>query len=438
MEGRALMLSKFGRKIINQNQDNLLNSFFIGLEVERQRTDTQGQISSYPYPQNIGNQQDNPWITNDFMETMTEVVTPVATTIDDALSYLEKLSNVLRSGLHSHEYLWPLSMPPELPQDRRQVEIAHANAEKRHYFFTWLKLHELQEATPCGMHINLGLTPQLTNGLTIAEKNQLYIMLAQGFLRYRFMLTYFFGASPLAERNYFLNNQGPQRLVRSIRQSAYGFGTKFTGNFSDIEHYQERILAGIRDGKLLAEHDFHSPVRLRKQGSIKDIAVKGTSYLELRMLDLNPWASVGINSDELKLICLMAAYFLVEKTAPYNLQQFTDMNEQVALESPYEHCQYQTEILTFLTELRKFAGTIQANQSIYDLLDRLAIMVCHPSLTINGQLARHVNNGSLISFAVWQAKKFQSRAALATNIYDGFASGYVPAADELAQYLSAK
>ena len=129
MEGRALMLSKFGRKIINQNQDNLLNSFFIGLEVERQRTDTQGQISSYPYPQNIGNQQDNPWITNDFMETMTEVVTPVATTIDDALSYLEKLSNVLRSGLHSHEYLWPLSMPPELPQDRRQVEIAHANAE---------------------------------------------------------------------------------------------------------------------------------------------------------------------------------------------------------------------------------------------------------------------------------------------------------------------
>ena len=70
------MLSKFGRKIINQNQDSLLNSFFIGLEVERQRTDAQGQISSYPYPQNIGNQQDNPWITNDFMETMTEVVTP--------------------------------------------------------------------------------------------------------------------------------------------------------------------------------------------------------------------------------------------------------------------------------------------------------------------------------------------------------------------------
>ena len=39
------MLSKFGRKIINQNQDSLLNSFFIGLEVERQRTDAQGQIS---------------------------------------------------------------------------------------------------------------------------------------------------------------------------------------------------------------------------------------------------------------------------------------------------------------------------------------------------------------------------------------------------------
>lgn len=436
MEGQALMLNELGKKILNQHQDKLLNHFLIGLEVERQRIDVHGQISSYPYPQNIGNQQDNQWITNDFMETMTEVVTPAATTIDAALSYLEKLSNVLRRGLHSHEYLWPLSMPPELPQDRRQVEIAHANDKKRQYFFTWLKSHELQEATPCGMHINLGLSPQLTNGLTIAEKNQLYIILAQGFLRYRFMLTYFFGASPLAERNYFLNNQGPQNLVRSIRQSTYGFGTKFTGDFSDIEHYQEHILVGIREGKLLAEHDFHSPVRLRKQGSIKDIATKGTAYLELRMLDLNPWASIGINSDEVKLVYLMAAYFLIEVPAPYNLQQFDEMNEQVALESPYEHCRYQAEILTFLTELRKFAASIQADQSIYDLLDRLSTMARHPSLTINGQLAQHVNNSSLIPFAVKQAQKFQDRATLATNVYDGFARGDVPSAEELARALT--
>ncbi|MBC8743443.1 hypothetical protein H5W18_02085 [Lactobacillus sp. Marseille-P7033] len=250
------MLSEFGQKIINQNRAHLLVNFLIGLEVERQRIDSHGHISSFPYPQNIGDQQTNPWITNDFMETMTEVVTPVAATPEDSLSYLEKISNVLRRNLHDNEYLWPLSMPPELPLDRNQVDVAHANDEKRNYFFTWLKSHELQEATPCGIHVNLGLNPQLTKELTVAEKNQLYIILAQGFLRYRFMLTYFFGASPLAERNYFLNNQGPQKLVRSIRQSTYGFGTKYDGDFSDIEHYQQQILAGIRDKKLLAEHIF--------------------------------------------------------------------------------------------------------------------------------------------------------------------------------------
>ena len=434
--GKASMLSEFGKKIINQNCENLLADFLIGLEVERQRIDSHGQISSFPYPKNIGNQQTNSWITNDFMETMAEVVTPVATNPEDALSYLEKISNVLRRELHDNEYLWPLSMPPELPQDHSQVKIACASDEKRNYFLTWLKSHELQEATPCGIHVNLGLNPQLAKELSTAEKNRLYILLAQGFLRYRFMLTYFFGASPLAEQNYFLNHQGPQRLVRSIRQSTYGFGTKYDGDFSDVEHYQERILAGIREGKLLAEHDFHSPVRLRKSGSIKNLATTGPTYLELRMLDLNPWASIGISSDALNLLRLMAAYFLASEATSYNLPEFNKMNEQVALESPSDHCRYQNKILTFLKELRQFAATIQASQSTYDLLDRLEVVAYQPSLTINARLVNEIQDNSLTPFAIKQARLFQQRSALAQNVYEGFRHGSIPSAEELAQALA--
>ena len=430
------MFSEFGQKIINENRANLLVNFLIGLEVERQRIDSDGHISSFPYPQNIGDQQTNPWITNDFMETMTEVVTPVAATPEDSLLYLEKISNVLRRNLHDNEYLWPLSMPPELPLDRSQVDVAHVNEEKRNYFFTWLKSHELQEATPCGIHVNLGLNPQLTKELTVAEKNQLYIILAQGFLRYRFMLTYFFGASSLAEQNYFLNDQGPQKLVRSIRQSTYGFGTKYDGDFSDIEHYQQHILAGIRDKKLLAEHDFHSPVRLRKSGSIKDLSATSPAYLELRMLDLNPWASIGISSDAVNLLRLMAAYFLASPSAAYDLQEFNQMNEQVALESPDEHCRYQDAILAFLKELKQFAATIQASQSVYDMLDRFETITYQPSLTTNARLANEIQNNSLTAFAIKQARLFQQRSALAKNVYEGFRHGKVPSAEELAQALS--
>lgn len=411
--------------------------FLIGLEVERHRIDSQGQISPFGYPENIGNQQTNPWITNDFMETMSEVVTPAAKTPQDALSYLENLSNVLRNGLHAGELLWPLSMPPALPRERKLIDIAHASAEKRQYFFNWLKSHELQEATPCGMHVNLGINPKLTENLTIAEINQLYIKLAQGFLHYRFVLTYFFGASPLGEKNYFLDSQGPEKLVRSIRQSKYGFGTKYTGEFQDVEHYQARILTGIQRGELLAEHDFHSPVRLRRRGSIKELHIKGTEYLELRMLDLNPWSSVGISSDELDLLLLMAAYFLVTPANTYDLQKFNQLNEEVALETPTEQCQYQDMLLAFLSSLEQFAAIIQVNQRVYDLLERLIKIAHQPDLTISGRLVREIQNDSLTPFAIKQSETFQARSMLAHNFYKGFTEGRIPSAQELIRDISA-
>lgn len=274
------MISKLGKEIAERGLSSLLLTPRVGLEVERQRIDKNGKISKFPYPNNIGDQQTNQWITNDFMQTMSEVVTPVADGWSQALNYLEKMSNILRAGLADGEYLWPLSMPPALPLDRSQVDVAHASEEKRRYFFTWLKIHPLEEATPCGFHINIGFNSNMVAklGLSQQEQNDLYLQIAQGFLRYRFVFTYLFGASPLAEQNYFISQEGPDHLVRSIRQSHWGFGTKFDGDFSSLENYVRRIHDGVESGVLLAEHDFHSPVRLRGQGNAADLLTSEWYY----------------------------------------------------------------------------------------------------------------------------------------------------------------
>ena len=430
-----IVWNQFGQKVLADGNEGKLSEFLVGLEVERERIDGDGQVSHFPYPRNIGDQQTNPWITNDFMQTMAEVVTPVAATSRQALRYLEQLSNVLRRGLSESEYLWPLSMPPELPRDRSQVDIAHANASKRKYFYTWIKSHPLEEATPCGLHVNLGINPQLASQLSVNEQNQLYIQLAQGFLRYRFVLTYLFGASPLAEANYFLHGEGPDALVRSIRQSKYGFGTKFDGDFSDVAHYSQRILDGVQSGQLLAEHDFHSPVRLRGTKTVADLPSQGVRYIELRMLDLNPWSSVGISSDELDFIRLMAAYFLATEGKPLDLKASNVSNEKVALESPLSVCGYQDQIQEFLVTLADFAAQIQAGQETYDLLDRLQVLVAHPELTINGRLAAEVSDHSLRRFAVSQAVKFQERSRQAVNVYQGFQKGKSLSTAELKKIL---
>lgn len=105
----------------------------MGLEVEMNRVDESGQFSKEPYPAGIGNEQTNPWITNDFLETMSEIVTPPTAHAIDAIHYLFSINNVLRSALSPGELLWPLSMPPKLPTDMREVRIANASPKKEAY-----------------------------------------------------------------------------------------------------------------------------------------------------------------------------------------------------------------------------------------------------------------------------------------------------------------
>ena len=132
----------FNKKISDFNNVHVLKnllSFSLGLEVERHRVNEQGKISTFPYPKGIGNQIENEWITTDFLETMTEVVTPVTNNTEQSLIALDKLSNVLINSLSNGELLWPLSMPPALPLTFEKIDIAHTTKDKREYFYNWVK-----------------------------------------------------------------------------------------------------------------------------------------------------------------------------------------------------------------------------------------------------------------------------------------------------------
>ena len=241
------MFSQIGQLIFDNEAVAKTQDFTMGLEIEMQRVDENGNISQEPYPSAIGDEKTNPWITNDFLETMSETVTPSAQHALDAMHYLYVINNSLRSALAPGELLWPLSMPPRLPKDKRKLRLAKMGPEKEAYLKEWAKRHGYSQGTPCGAHINLSIDQHV---IALVQKhfpgkfkderevrNYLYTILAQGFVRYRWFITYLFGASPIAEANYFENGQGPQHPLRSIRQSKYGFGTKFTGDFTNLDRY---------------------------------------------------------------------------------------------------------------------------------------------------------------------------------------------------------
>ncbi|QIL50329.1 glutamate--cysteine ligase [Weissella coleopterorum] len=382
---------------------HLLN-FRIGFEVERHRVNLAGEISTFPYPKGIGNEVENAWITTDFMETMTEVVTPVAQTAEQAFVALDKISNVLKASLAEEELLWPLSMPPTLPKNLADIDIAHTTAEKRAYFINWVQRHNFQRATPTGVHINLGLNLQFieSNDLSRDEINELYMKVARGFMKNRYVLTYFFGASPIAEENYFLESQHAVNFVRSIRQSKLGFGTRYPGDYSSVEKYVAKILNGIRTGELFADNDFHAPVRLRGTQDLNHLASEGIDHIELRVLDFDPWSRDGISADAVHLIRLMAAYFIEYEEGPFNLTQADQVNEEVSLSSPTDKL-HRGKMWSFIDDLKKFAYQIQAGQVFYDVLNRLTSQLQNPENTISARLIANIKNGSLNDFALNQA-----------------------------------
>lgn len=144
---------------------------------------------------------------------MTEVVTPAANNAQDAVHYLYSLNNVLRNALAPNEVLWPLSMPLAFA-DAQKIQLAKTTPEKEAYLKQVLaNMGAVNKGLPCGVHVSLSIDDRVVNMIwekyqsrfnsKEAVRNHLYILLAQGFLRYRRLLTYLLGASPVAERNFF-------------------------------------------------------------------------------------------------------------------------------------------------------------------------------------------------------------------------------------------
>lgn len=445
-----VMFSKVGKVIFDNEVVAKTSDFNMGLEIEQHRVDEQGYLSQEPYPATIGDGAKNPWLTKDFLEAMSESVTPAAATALDALHYLYRINNSLRSALAPGELLWPLSMPPKLPADKSTIQLAKTTPEKDAYLKEWAKRRNFSSGTPCGVHINLSLNPRVVDTVynnlrgqfanRMQAQTYLYTIIAQGFVRYRWFLTYLFGASPVAEENFFEKNQGPTKPVRSLRQSHYGFGTHFSGDYSSVQAYVDRIEQGAKEGKLISDYEFHGSVRFKGGSSLKKMPAEGVDYIELRMLDLDPSSSVGVRSDTLRFVRLLASYFVMTpalKPADVNevVARADKMNEEVSLEEPEAVSKYQALARAFIKRLEIFANKLQLGPEYQEVLQDLEDRIENPSTTPSARLLKHLKDGSLVPYALERAQRYQDAALQSLKVFAGFDSEQILSATELSQQL---
>lgn len=331
-----------------------------GVEREVQRVTDKGDLALTPHPVAFGDKLRNKEITTDFSESQLELITPPFSTVEEVDHYLHYLHMKVAEGIQN-EYLWPLSMPPRLPEDE-QIPIAKFDTSekgRKAYIYRQGLANRYGKKMQMisGIHFNYSfgnnlievLHRELDGSSNIKEfTDELYFAFARNFLRYRWLLVYLFGASPSYDDTYgaVLKDQVEsirrccpeccnqyEQYATSLRVSRYGYTNPEQSKYSEFYNGKEKYIQGIRslmskkskayakldvqlnDRVLQKDSEFYSPIRLKQiieaeESQIDAIEKRGVKYAEIRILDVNPFETTGISLQQMHFLQVFSLFCL--------------------------------------------------------------------------------------------------------------------------------
>ena len=401
-----------------------------GLERESLRINDLHRLAQTPHPKCLGKRSFHPYIQTDYSESQLELITPISQSTGEALRILGAITDVASRSMERSEYLWPLSMPPKITEDEIQIAALESDYEYQYRVGLGQRYGKLLQSMS-GIHYNFELGKDLTQilfeasdyGDMVTFKNDLYLKLAQNFLYYRWLLTYLYGASPLAEDGFFKNP--PSYPVRSLRNSSYGYvnADDVQISFASLETYVNNLEDCVSSGKLSAEKEFYSAVRLRGSQRNRDYLTKGIRYLEFRCFDLNPFEALAINQETLDTVHLfLLALLWMEGLTDVDAQlaQAQVLNEKIALSHPLEKLPEEADVDSILTAMEQVVDHFQLDSYYGQLIQHIQAAITDPSLTLGGRLNAHIEDQSLEDFGRKQGQAFHDDAWTAPYALKGY------------------
>ncbi|CAM3503409.1 bifunctional glutamate--cysteine ligase GshA/glutathione synthetase GshB [Brevibacillus invocatus] len=390
-----------------------------GVEKESKRVDLSGNLAKTDHPKSISQQDEHPYIQRDFSELQMEIITPVAETLEELFNYLAAIHDVAYRSMGKNEMLWPLSMPPQLPEKEENIVIAKLKSDENvRYRQTLSNSYGRRKQMLCGVHFNFEFGDELIQALFNAQseikdyihfKTEIYLKATRNYLHYRWIVTYFYGASPISEKNFFEKDL-LNEAVRSIRSSSkYGYtnSNDVQVSYSSIQNYLTDLSSMVKKGLLSAEKEFYSPVRLRGGRNAAELEVHGIRYIELRNIDLNPFETYGISYEQAEFLHLFLIY-LLWKDEGENCDEWVKMgdvnNDIVALEHPLEPTKFEAEAKNIIHEMEHLVEIL--NLTVSDtLFVHLREMLMNPSKTLAGRLYEESEKSSQNEVATSIAKE---------------------------------
>ncbi|MFZ3141826.1 glutamate--cysteine ligase [Polaromonas sp.] len=325
-----------------------------GIEKESLRAQPSGALALTPHPKALGSALTHPSITTDFSESQVELVTSAHASPEAALEELTQLHQFTYRALQENgdEMLWVSSMPCGLPTDET-IPIARFGSSnvgraKSVYRMGLSHRYGRRMQTISGIHYNWSLP---------GVSSEQYFALIRNFRRQAFLLLYLFGASPAVCSSFVAGRQHElQKLTdttmymphgTSLRMGRLGYQSdaqaSLAVSYNSLEGYAASLqdalsrpypayeAVGIRnpggDYNQLAttllqiENEFYGtirPKRVIRQGErpLHALRERGVEYIEVRLMDLDPFEPVGINAQTMRFIDVFLLHCLLSDSPP--------------------------------------------------------------------------------------------------------------------------
>lgn len=437
------------------DKEDLLCANF-GIEREGLRITPQGELALTPHPEAFGDKLNNPYITTDFSESQIEMITPTYHTIEEAHSFLLALYQLTVNEL-KEEYLWPQSMPCLL-KDEFEIPIAlYTNSESgkdaMNYRQMLLEKYGGKRQLISGIHYNFSFSEALLQKLYthIGEnqdyrqfKDQIYLKIVRNYIRYRWLIIYFLGASPVVEESYCSECQVSSQKVApnsysksgavSFRNSSCGYQNKLPiyANYKDTNHYVKSLNKYIERGDISSFKEFYSPIRLKSKDPShlqESLLQDGIEYVEIRSIDLNPFEAAGISIEDLKFIHLFILFLLEQEEVEYeNWQEEAAENERcmatdglkisLSLSRNGETTSFKTWAVEILDKMKQVNQTFSLG--LDEVLNRKYHQIIHPNETISAKLVDMVSESDYISAHLSLAKQHKKQMLESSFTLVGF------------------
>ena len=357
-------------RLADSNDAEAIFTFNRGIEREALRIQPNGLLANTEHPTEFGSKLAHPLVTTDFSESQLEIITPVHTSSVEVLAELEKIHQHVYRGLPA-ELLWPGSMPCVLPADEAIPLAYYGDSNLGRLKTTYRNGLGLRYGrsmqTICAIHYNFSPSQAFWSEEKRSSPHETeqrirsgrYYDLMRNFRKLSWLPLYLFGSSPALHTSFI---QQPEHdldvldaetlympYATSLRSGRFGYQSSTQADllntcFNGLDNYIDTLRKGITtphqtyselgfESKtglnqlnrniLQSEAEFYTSVRakgapLAGENFLSHLESNGVSYIEIRLLDVNPFEPSGVKLSQIHFLDLLLMYCMISDSPQHD------------------------------------------------------------------------------------------------------------------------